>query len=85
MPQITNQERLLRDFDLVFVSKGPKNGMWWGHYFKCPICGYYASKGAGFDECPCGNIAIDDDMFRVSVDISSDSEIECYDAVARVR
>jgi hypothetical protein len=83
IPQITDQERLLRNFDLVFISNGPKDGMWWGHYLKCPICGYYASKGAGFDECPCGNIVVDSGMLRVSIEHSSESDVECYDTILR--
>lgn len=81
MPQITDQQRLLRDNTLVFVSKGPLNGMWRCHFLKCPKCGYYVLKGNGYDECSCGNIKIDSDMLRVCVFDSAESEVECFNAV----
>lgn len=83
MPQITDQERLIRDYELEFVSKGPKDGMWRGQYLKCPNCGYYVLKGAGYDECPCGNITIDSDMLRVSIN-SSENEVEVYNAKKKI-
>jgi hypothetical protein len=81
MPQITNQDRLLRENRLVFVSKGPLDGMWRCQYLKCPNCGYYVLKGGGSDECPCGNIAIDSDTLRVRIVHSSESEVECFNIV----
>lgn len=83
MPQITDQERLLRENKLAFVSKGPLDGMWRCQYLKCPKCGYYVMKGRGFDECPCGTISIDSDYLRVLIESSPESEIECFNAVRR--
>lgn len=83
MPQITNQERLLRQYELLFVARGPVDGMWQCHYLKCPECSYYVYKGPGYDECPCGNISIDSDMLRVSVDISKESDIETFNSKPR--
>ena len=83
MPCITDQDRLIRDNELVFVSRGPLDGMWRCHYLKCPRCGYYVLKGAGYDECRCGNIAIDSGMLRVTVRDSAESEIECFNVVSR--
>ncbi|MGZ5506766.1 MAG: hypothetical protein ACXWJX_16235 [Limisphaerales bacterium] len=83
MPHITNQEALRRDFRLTLVSKGPKDGMWRGHYLKCPVCGYFVLKGAGYDECICGNVSIDSDMLRVTVQQTAESEVEVYDAVKK--
>ena len=80
MPQITNQRRLLRDFELELVSIGPKDGRWKGEYLKCPICGYFVLKGRGYDKCICGNISIDSDMLRVSVPATSELEVEVYNA-----
>ena len=83
MPCITDQQRLVRENDLVFVSKGPLAGMWRCQYLKCPQCDYYVLKGAGYDECRCGNIVTDSDMLRVHVRDSAESEVECYNAVPR--
>lgn len=83
MPCITDQQRLVRENDLIFVSKGPLAGMWRCHYLKCARCDYYVLKGAGYDECPCGNIEMDSDMLRVSVRDSAESEVECYNAIPR--
>ena len=41
MACITDQAKLLRDNELVFVSKGPLDGMWRCHYLRCPNCEYY--------------------------------------------
>jgi hypothetical protein len=62
MPQITNQEKLSKDYELIFIAKGPKDNGWVGHYLKCPLCGYFVLKDKGYDECTCGNISIDSDM-----------------------
>lgn len=83
MPHITDQARLLREHELVFVSKGPIDGMWRCQYLKCPRCGYFVLKGNGYDECPCGNIVTDSDMLRVHVTRSPESDVECYNAVPR--
>ena len=83
MPQITDQEKLLKEYNLVLVSKGPKDGMWRAQYLKCPFCNYYVLKGEGYDECPCGNISMDSDMLRVCVEKCDESEIETYNAVKR--
>ena len=83
MPQITNQKKLLEKYELKFVSKGPVDKLWQGQYLKCPICNYFVLKGKGYDECSCGNISIDSDMLRVSVDKSKESEIEVYNAIKK--
>lgn len=83
MPSITDQEKLLRDFELESVSKGPKDGMWSCHYLKCPLCGHYVLKGSGYDECTCGNISIDSDMLRVTVQKSKEIDIETFNAVKK--
>jgi|GEM_PF-3412465 len=83
MPRITDQDKLLRDFELEYVSNGPKDGMWRCHYLKCPLCGYYVLKGNGYDECTCGNISIDSDMLRVAVKISKENDIETFNAVKK--
>jgi len=85
MPQITDQEKLLRENTLVLVSRGPLDGMWKGQYLKCPKCGYYVLKGTGYDECKCGNIVIDSDMLRVMVKNSAESEIDSFNAAKRTR
>jgi hypothetical protein len=77
VPQITDQERFVRENILAFVSKGPLDGMWRCAYLKCPRCGYYVLRGGGYDECPCGNIAIDSDMLRVQVQDTPESEVVC--------
>ena len=83
MPNITNQEKLFREYDLEFVSKGPKDGMWRCHYLKCPNCGYYVLKGKGYDECLCGNISIDSDYMRITVLNMPESEIETFKAIKK--
>ncbi len=83
MPHVTNQEKLRRDFQLTLVSRGPNEGAWRGNYLKCPLCGYFVLKGAGYDECTCGNISIDSDMLRVSVRQTPESEVDVYDATRR--
>jgi len=83
MPNITDQETLLRDYTLEFVSKGPKDGMWRCSHLKCPICGYYVLKGAGYDECLCGNISIDSDYLRVTVLKTPESEVETFNAIRK--
>jgi hypothetical protein len=83
MPHVTNQEKLKRKYRLTLVSKGPKDGMWQGHYLKCPLCGYFVLKAGGYDECTCGNISMDSDMLRVSVRETAESEVEVYDATER--
>lgn len=80
MPHITDQTELKRDYDLKLVSNGPINGTWNGHYLKCPLCGYFVLKGAGYDQCSCGNISVDSDMLRVVVDKTPESEVEVYNA-----
>ncbi len=80
MPQITDQEKLLREYELVWVSKGPLNGMWRGDYLKCPTCDYYVLKGMCYDACPCGNISIDSDILRVCIVNTPESEVEVYNA-----
>lgn len=78
MPQITDQASLLRGYDLEFVANGPLNGMWRCHYPKCSKCDYYVLKGAGYDECRCGNISIDSEMLSVTISKTPESEIETY-------
>lgn len=85
MPQVTDQSRLLRDYDLQFLGKGPRAGMWRCQYLKCPECGYYVCKGGGYDECLCGNISIDSDYLRVIVARSDEFEIETFNAQPRGR
>lgn len=85
MPHITDQVRLLKDYDMEFVSSGPVDGMWRCHYLKCPRCEYYVLKDAGYDECHCGNISIDSDMLRVTVSITPESEVETYNAVEKLK
>ena len=80
MPNITDQDKLLRDYDLEFVSKGPLNGAWRAEYLKSPLCDYYVYKGKGYDECLCGNISVDSDMLRVAVLKTPESEIETFKA-----
>lgn len=83
MPHITDQEKLKRDFTLVLVSVGPKDGAWRAPYLKCPLCGYFVLKGNGYDECTCGNILVDSDMLRVSVCKTPESAVETYDATKK--
>ena len=85
MPSITNQEKLFQDYVLEFVSKGPTARGWEGHYLKCPICGYYVKKGRGYDECLCGNISIDSDMLRVTVEKTPERGVETYFARKRIK
>ncbi len=85
MPHVTNQRRLKRDYTLKFVSMGPKGGMWRAHYLKCPLCGYFVLKGAGYDECTCGNIKIDSDTLRVAVLKTPESDVETYNATKNRR
>lgn len=80
MPQITNQVALLRDYTLQLVSTGPKDGQWVGQYLKCPICGYFVLKGAGYDECLCGNISWILTTLRVVVRKTPESQVEIYNA-----
>ncbi len=83
MPSMTDQEKLQRDYILEFVSKGPTEKGWEGHYLKCPICGYYLKKGKGYDICTCGNISIDSDMLRVTVQETSEKDVETYYAIRK--
>ncbi len=82
MPQITNQKKLFKDFDISLLTTGPKGG-WTGAYLKCPICSYFVFRGAGYDQCPCDNIVIDSDYCRVTVKDSAESEIEVYAATPK--
>ena len=82
-PRAAERELLLRDYELTLVSAGPANGAWRGNYMRCPLCHDYVSKGAGVDECRCGNLFVDGDAFRVAARDSAESEIECYDARPR--
>ncbi len=79
MPQITDQKALFEENELRLISKGPARG-WTGDYLKCPSCGYFVFKGAGYDACPCGNIVIDSDYCRVTVKNSAERDVECYEA-----
>lgn len=80
----SDQDRVLRDHDLVFLSKGPVAGMWRCQYLKCPLCGSYVLKGANYDRCTCGKITIDSDMLRVVVQQSSESDVESYKELPRI-
>ena len=82
MPSITDQESLLRDYVLKFVAKGQSWQGWIGEYLKCPVCRYYVHTGPGYDRCPCGNISIDSDMGRVSVQ-TPEAEVVQYKAAKR--
>ena len=83
MSKLISQENLTRKFNLVFISKGPLDGMWQCDYLKCPICGYFVFKGKGYDKCLCGNISIDSDALRVVVLKTPKSEIETYKATKK--
>lgn len=83
MPQVTDQDELRRKFSLELVSRGPERGMWRGQYLRCPRCDYHVLKGPGYDECPCGNIAVDSDMLRVAVRDTPEAEVETYNAVPK--
>jgi hypothetical protein len=85
MPQITDQVRLLKDFDMESVSKGPLDGTLRCHYFTCPKCDYFVLKGAGYGECRCGNISIDSYMLRVTVSVTPESEVETYNDVKKLK
>jgi len=85
MPNITDQKKLLRDFVLEFVSKGPTVRGWEGACPKCPLCGCYVLKGCGYDECHCGNITIDSDMLRVHVGNSLESDVETFNTKRRAK
>src|SRR5712672_3026802 len=82
MPHITDQEKLKRDYLLRLFSIGPKDGMWRGHFLKCPVCDYFVFKGDGYDECTCGNITIDSAWLRVSVG-RPESGVKVYNATKR--
>lgn len=82
MPQITDQKALFEENDLKLISKGPAGG-WTGDYLKCPFCGYFVFKGAGYDACPCDNIMIDSDYCRVTVKDSAECDVECYEAIPK--
>ena len=80
----TDQEAHLRDYSLEFLSKGPTDRGWVGQFYKCPLCGYFADRSK-YDECDCGNISIDADYCRITVEDSPESDVEVYNAVKRTR
>ncbi|EEF60867.1 hypothetical protein Cflav_PD4036 [Pedosphaera parvula Ellin514] len=84
MAQKTDQKKLLAEFDLVFLSKGPGEHGWIGQFYRCPLCGYYADRNK-YDICECGNICIDVDYCRVSVSKTPESEIEVYNATKKIK
>jgi hypothetical protein len=79
MPDKTNQKELVSNNRLVLVSRGPKPEGWVGRYYLCPLCGYYTDRNK-YDECDCGNIAIDVDYCRIIVSKSPESDVCVYDA-----
>ena len=79
MPEKTDQKKLLENYELEFISKGSTDKGWIGQYYLCPICRYYVDR-TKYDECDCGNISIDVDYCRISVEKCKESEIEVYNA-----
>ena len=79
MADKTDQDVLLRDYDLHLVSKGPTDRGWIGQYYKCPLCGYFVDRSK-YDECDCGNISIDVDYCRICVDKCAESEVDAANA-----
>ena len=77
MIEKTDQKKLLEKYELEFVSQGPTERGWIGHYYLCPICGYYVDK-TKYDECDCGNISIDVDYCRITVLKTKESEVKTY-------
>jgi len=82
MPQITDQYKLLKEYELTLISQGSTGG-WAGDYLQCPICSYYVFRGDGYDACPCENIMIDSDYCRVTVKDSAECDIKCFSAVQK--
>ncbi|RLS58423.1 MAG: hypothetical protein DWH91_02370 [Planctomycetota bacterium] len=77
-PDVADEATLKERFVVQFVSNGPTDRGWEGNYLKCPECGIFIRKGGGNKGCPCGNIFVDSDMFRVSVRSSCESTVETY-------
>ena len=82
MAEKTDQQTLLRDYDLQLVSVGPTSRGWTGQYYKCPLCGYYADRSK-YDVCDCGNISIDVDFCRISVSKCPESNVAVFNAVKK--
>ncbi len=82
MPPLTDQDKLLKNFDITIIQHGPQPGWPVGKdiYLQCPRCQYYVST-SDYDECPCGCISIDVGYARISVDGEPESRV----AVCRVR
>lgn len=82
MTEKTDQESLLRDYDLQLVSMGPSEDGWIGQYYKCPLCGYFVDRSK-YDRCDCGNISIDVDYCRISVKKCPESEVAVFNVVKK--
>jgi hypothetical protein len=74
-----NQRNLVEEYYLKLVKIGSTDG-WKGDYLQCPLCGYYVYKGNGYDKCPCGNISVDSDMLRVTIEKCSEMEIKQFES-----
>ena len=64
---------------MIFVSQGPSPSGWIGQYYLCPLCGYYVDRNK-YDECECGNITIDVDYCRISVNRTPHCEVKVFNA-----
>lgn len=74
------QKDLLTGYFLMPVEPESESG-WKGSHLLCPSCGYYVYKGPGNDSCPCGNISINSDMLRVTIENFSEAEIQQFKAL----
>jgi hypothetical protein len=84
MAEKTDQNKLLENFELEFISKGPTEEGWIGQYYRCPICKYYVDR-TKYDECDCGNISIDVDYCRIIVEKCEESEIKVYNVKKKIK
>lgn len=82
-PTVVEEATLKQSFTLEFVSHGPTERGWEGHYLKCPECKFLVQKGGGCHACPCGNIEVDSGMLRVFVHRGTESSVDTYRAIPK--
>ncbi len=76
-PRNTTLDQLKENFEVVFCSQGPTQRGWEGHYLECPECNELVQR-SGCQGCKCGNIFIDDGMFRVVVENGEEEKVNTY-------
>jgi hypothetical protein len=83
LPTQATEATLKERFELEFVSHGPTERGWEGDYLRCPVCTTFVLKGHVTHACPCGNIAIDSAMLRVTVEKGPESPVDTYKTLSK--